>query len=84
MRTDPYHNETGREQPNKTLETTNALKRNAAATAYYLGHKMSHWNGNISTCLRCGREVVVDAAPPPNGIDIAGEAIALQCGGARQ
>lgn len=32
-----------------------------------------------SACAVCGMEVDIDTYPPPNGIDIAGPAVALNC-----
>jgi hypothetical protein len=32
-----------------------------------------------STCRKCGMEVQCQTVPPPNGIDIGGEAAALNC-----
>ena len=32
-----------------------------------------------STCSICGAELRVDPTPPPNGIDISGTAVALNC-----
>lgn len=33
----------------------------------------------IGHCVNCGKEVILDTNPPPNGIDIGGEAVALNC-----
>lgn len=34
-----------------------------------------------ATCSICGKEVAVDTKPALNGIDMAGEAVALTCNG---
>ena len=33
----------------------------------------------IGACLRCGRDVLLMERPAPNGVDIGGEAVALNC-----
>lgn len=33
----------------------------------------------VGHCLHCGKEAILDTNPPPNGIDISGEAVALGC-----
>jgi len=49
-------------------------------------HRRSHmWSepyGYLadSECKRCGMTVHLDTHPAPNGIDIGGEAVALDCG----
>ena len=60
------------------------LLDSAEDTASWRGHKLKRW-GRISdtlyraACSVCGMEVDVNTNPPPNGIDISGEAIALDC-----
>lgn len=62
-----------------------ALLAEAERAANDRGHRLKAWSENVmgttasSACLRCHRLVHVDASPPPNGIDIAGEAVALDC-----
>jgi len=36
-------------------------------------------NAAISHCKICRKSVAINARPLPNGIDIAGEAVALNC-----
>ncbi len=60
------------------------LKSEAMEACKYRGHDMNRWNeyhpGVASTaCKNCGMDVGVDIKPPPNGIDIGGEAVALTC-----
>lgn len=52
-----------------TLET---LKKEAKDAARWRGH-----DGAI--CVKCDAGVWVDTDPPPNGIDIYGGAVALNC-----
>ena len=73
----------------KPLSTTmNRLRRSARESCKWRGHDMTPFkaNGNwrpysaqTSVCRKCGMEVAVDAYPAPNGIDIGGEAVALNC-----
>jgi len=65
----------------KKLES---LKREAAQAAQFRGHKLGAWadypdDTAHADCEVCDRRVVVDASPPPNGIDIAGSAVAVSC-----
>lgn len=60
------------------------LKREAKESAAARGHVIGYWINNgyyraEAECLKCGMHVFVDVNPPPNGIDIHGEAIALNC-----
>lgn len=70
------------------------LKNSASASAYYHGHHLSRYKISSrsaneyvvgyrasATCVDCGMAVFVDSLPPPNGIDISGEAVALNCKG---
>jgi hypothetical protein len=41
-------------------------------------HGGSFWVGH-SECTRCGKYVMVDEKPQPNGINISGDAVALGC-----
>ena len=34
----------------------------------------------LGVCIHCGADVGVDTLPPPNGIDVGGTAVALDCG----
>ena len=66
-----------------------SLKHNAATSCSSRGHKMSKFSTHrtlmserrigISYCKECRMMVVVDTHPAPNGIDIGGEAVALNC-----
>lgn len=59
------------------------LKKEALSSSLFRGHKMSRFitfkDCAISHCKVCGKSVVVDASPPPNGIDVGGKAVALGC-----
>lgn len=63
-----------------------SLKRSATQSARRRGHDMGkwelsdYWRNPVQTCKRCGMRVYVDPNPAPNGIDISGEAVALNCG----
>jgi hypothetical protein len=70
------------------------LVHKALKTIKWRGHKMGYfikltYNENIphleritghAICKKCGMEAYIDTRPPPNGIDISGEAVALNCG----
>lgn len=62
------------------------LRTEARAAAEWRGHILGRftpaepngWGGVTSRAVcSCGREAYVDTRPPPNGIDVAGEAVAL-------
>lgn len=65
------------------------LIKEAKDACNFRGHKMfrfTRWVGNTdyrqtatSHCRDCGKFVAVDTKPAPNGIEIAGEAVALKC-----
>jgi hypothetical protein len=60
------------------------LKAEALESCEYRDHDMSKWYSFSKTaayaqCLDCGKQVVVDTQPLPNGIEIFGEAVALGC-----
>jgi len=60
------------------------LRREATATAESRGHDLTRFSyldgGQASAhCRRCKRSVWIDPTPAPNGIEISGEAIALNC-----
>ena len=62
------------------------LKQSAKESCSFRGHNMSRfckmdfWSKCAeSVCRTCKATVHVDAKPAPNGIDIAGEAVALDC-----
>ncbi len=66
-----------------------ALKAEATEAASFRGHRLiwcAPWHGERASiqrgiCERCGMEVDVCNNPMPNGIDIGGEAVALNCPG---
>ena len=60
------------------------LKVSAARSAQARYHRLGGWrdyDGNkaCAVCEVCGKEAYVDAKPAPNGIDVSGEAVALNC-----
>jgi hypothetical protein len=63
------------------------LKGEAMESAEWRGHTMEAWvmlalPGRIvhdAKCQVCGAWVRVDPAPPPNGIDVGGPAVAVNC-----
>lgn len=68
------------------MRTIDRLKREAKQSCAYRGHdmsrfrKMDFWSKCAeSICRTCKATVHVDAKPAPNSIDIAGEAVALNC-----
>jgi hypothetical protein len=65
----------------KILES---LKIEALDATDYRGHSMSKWTSQTpfrasATCQKCGMDVTVDAKPGPNGAEISGKAVALNC-----
>ena len=60
------------------------LQRSAAESCELRNHWMSPFTTlsdtrAVSACTLCGMEVHVNTRPAPNGIDIGGEAVALNC-----
>jgi len=60
------------------------LEDEALASASRRKHSMGDWQELTSTsaeslCVRCRRGVVIDTKPAANGIDIGGEAVAVDC-----
>ena len=60
------------------------LEREALEACNFRGHDMTEFREiqdyvSRSTCVRCEMEVTCDVHPAPNGIDIGGEAVALNC-----
>ena len=60
------------------------LMQSALGSANWRGHEMRPFRQTSdhtaeSDCKHCGRWVFVDSEPAPNGIDVAGEAVALGC-----
>jgi len=67
---------------------TRNLRKQARKAAKMRGHqlgKFTHligtgWNAHsVAICTKCGVDVAVYPDPAPNGIDIAGEAVAVGC-----
>lgn len=70
-------------------EYTKSLLRNQAEEACKSRkHTMGTWKRHsyysdtveYCHCVKCDMQVVIDADPAPNGIDIGGEAVAMNCG----
>jgi hypothetical protein len=63
------------------------LKRQARISAHHRGHELGEWiDADISAvayCEHCQQWAYVDAQPAPNGIDISGPAVAVNCEGTR-
>ena len=66
------------------------LKDEVESDCSWRGHVMGDWNivhthsGRTihrAECVRCGMEVDIDLNPPPNGIEVSGEAVAPTCNG---
>lgn len=60
------------------------LQKEALESCKFRGHEMKRFmkftkTFSVSLCRKCGKEAFVNAKPPPNGIDISGEAVALGC-----
>jgi hypothetical protein len=64
------------------------LKAQARMFAENRGHEMGKFTSLVNTpqrhtaeatCLHCGKTAHVDDNPPPNGINVSGEAVAVQC-----
>ncbi len=63
------------------------LKSKARHSTKLRGHRMEKswkrldaqgWEQSLK-CIECGMESIIDLQPLPNGVDISGEAIALNC-----
>lgn len=60
------------------------LKKEALESCEFRDHLMGRWysfspTAAHSECQECGKQVVIDAHPMPNGIEVFGEAVALSC-----
>lgn len=69
---------------NKTMEELFKLIGEAEKTCKWRGHNLVKWEYPTPTkavnyCSKCGHYVAVNLKPPPNGIDIGGECVALNC-----
>ena len=55
----------------------------ADSGASWRGHDLFWYNMDLNRahgqCRKCGMHVVINTEPPPNGIHICGQAIALDC-----
>ena len=54
------------------------LRREADDVCKWRGHDMV-WEWNGAKCRVCGMGAFVDDNPPPNGIDVSGEAVGVNC-----
>lgn len=72
------------------MTALDSLEAEARQAAVRRGHDLSHWREDReqparasaqASCLKpdCTAWVQVQVAPPPNGIDIGGPAVALNC-----
>lgn len=73
-----------REEKSEERDELEELRREAERACDTRGHELTPWSeGNLyrafADCIACGRGVAVDANPPANGIDIGGEAVAVDC-----
>jgi hypothetical protein len=62
------------------------LKKSARESFRFRGHKGTPWisvgRGAVSLhCDKCGAYVLCETNPPPNGVEIGGDAVALNCTG---
>lgn len=63
----------------------NRLKYEALRACRFRGHTIYRMKDSpdkrraLGHCKECGRQVIVTCDPPPNGIEIMGEAIAVNC-----
>lgn len=74
-----------------SLHRAQHLAKRADTAAKWRGHTMDSWRfyhtesdgrtTGVSRCSYCLMDACVDSQPPPNSIDISGEAIALHCTG---
>ena len=59
------------------------LKAEARQAAEFRGHILGPWSGTAGTdlayCKTCRCQVAVTPEPAPNGIDIGGRAVAIDC-----
>lgn len=77
-------------EPMLKIRSYASLKRSAARSTAWRGHRMrwsihhgEHRSIVVGVCIRCEMPVSCDTKPQPNGIDIGGEAVALNCTGKR-
>ena len=68
------------------------LRKSAQESAEFRGHSIRWYaphhgeraSTQIGECRWCGLEAYICTNPMPNGIDIGGEAVALNCGGDKE
>lgn len=79
-------------QDERSSMKTRNLRKQARRSAKNRGHRLgkfsaltgSGWSeSTYAVCSSCGRDVAVYPNPAPNGIEITGEAVALDCGSAK-
>ena len=72
----------------RDMRTLAQLKKEGHRSAKMRGHTLGRWKPTstnrqdraaYATCLRCERVVYVSTHPPPNGIDLGGDAVAMNC-----
>jgi hypothetical protein len=68
------------------MTTLEQLRKSALEACKFRGHNMTrfaslHSWAKVADCKKCGMTVFVNSRPAPNGIDISGEAVALNCTG---
>lgn len=68
------------------MTSLRTLKREARESATWRGHSLSRFHTYttaerraVAHCRNCPASVVVDCYPAPNGIDIGGDAVAVNC-----
>jgi len=73
---------------NNRLEELRRLRREATESCKFRGHSISwgysHFDGSsraqqCGECIHCGKTVVIDTNPAPNGIMVGGSALAIGC-----
>ncbi len=73
------------------MEKLEMLKEQAERSAEFRGHILGPWKSNLifpsrkrkvelSICINCGEWAEVDTCPLPNGINVGGTAVAVECG----
>jgi hypothetical protein len=66
------------------------FKKQAERSAEFRGHALGPWKSNLffptkkravelSICVYCGEWAEVDTCPLPNGINVSGTAVAVDC-----
>ena len=65
-------------------DTLRELQNDALESSFHHGHYITHFEPlaidvSLGVCEDCGMEVVCNAHPSPNSIDISGQAVACDC-----